>query len=260
MTELRSRRCCCKHVSWQPVSGTDLDGLVLRHGPVGELALQFAMTGMTCDPRPSASTPIRRHRASAIRPYGYHSRSEFRGCAAATVWRTQCLRHPPKAGPRNWMREKMPPRHGSPPARARHSGQTKRPAALSFRLGFCSPEQRRCAKAGSPKGSSSRCLKEHAAGRLRKSINPLDPCCGGKWTFQKGRKEERRIGQARRNDAPGASKVIDQRWSRNDGSLASKFLPMAGRMRAIQFKRVADAAPDLIRSIAADRLKCPRKR
>lgn len=44
-------------------------------------------------------------------------------------------------------------------------------------------------------------LNEHGAGRLRQSINPLDPCCGGKWTFQKGRKEERRIGQARGNDA-----------------------------------------------------------
>lgn len=46
---LAVERCCCKHVSWQSASGTDLDGLVLRHDRLGELALQLAMAGMACD-------------------------------------------------------------------------------------------------------------------------------------------------------------------------------------------------------------------
>lgn len=71
-------------------------------------------------------------------------------------------------------------------------------------------------------------LHEQAAGRLRQSINRLDPCCGSKWSFQRDRNEGRRSGQARTNDAPGASKVIDQRSSTNDGRLAFKFYPWRG--------------------------------
>lgn len=54
-----------------------------------------------------------------------------------------------------------------------------------------------------PEGQVIKVLNEHAAGRLRQSISPVDPCCGSKWTFQKDRKDGRRIGQARRNDARG---------------------------------------------------------
>lgn len=66
---LAVERCCCKHVNWQPASGTDLDGLVLRHDR-GEFALQFAMTGMACDHaavRIHANTSASRECHSSIR-------------------------------------------------------------------------------------------------------------------------------------------------------------------------------------------------
>lgn len=49
-------------------------------------------------------------------------------------------------------------------------------------------------------------LSEQAAGRLRQSINPVDRCCGSMWMFQKDRKEGRRSGQARTNDARGCQR------------------------------------------------------
>lgn len=48
-------------------------------------------------------------------------------------------------------------------------------------------------------------LNEQAAGRLRRSINPVDPCCGSKWSFQKDRKEKDRAGEDERR--PGGVKV-----------------------------------------------------
>lgn len=42
-----------------------------------------------------------------------------------------------------------------------------------------------------PEGQLIKLLNEHGAGRLRQSINPLDPCCGGKWTFQERGKKDR---------------------------------------------------------------------
>lgn len=54
-----------------------------------------------------------------------------------------------------------------------------------------------------PEEQVIRVLSEQAAGRLRQSINPLDPCCGSEWSSQKDRKEGRRMAQARTNDARG---------------------------------------------------------
>lgn len=51
---LAVERCCCKHVSRQPASGTDLDGLVLRHDRLGKLLC-------SCDDRDGVRSRGRPH-------------------------------------------------------------------------------------------------------------------------------------------------------------------------------------------------------